>query len=103
MSGKISDKSWWRWTEAIEKQNRMAIAEIFRVQGEEAFRKMETDFLKELRPGKACGGPAEAACPCRNAMSAKCGREAGSYFDGKSSYGIPECTKPEIVLCWKAG
>lgn len=46
--------------EAIEKQNGMAIAEIFRVQGEEAFRKMETDFLKELRFREklvvSCGG-----------------------------------------------
>lgn len=46
--------------EAIEKQNGMSVAEIFQKQGEEAFRKMETEFLKELRFQKnlvvSCGG-----------------------------------------------
>jgi shikimate kinase len=46
--------------ETIEKQNGMTISEIFREQGEETFRKMETDFLKKLRFQKklvvSCGG-----------------------------------------------
>ena len=77
--------------EAIEKQNGMAIAEIFRVQGEEAFRKMETDFLKELRFREklvvSCGG----GVPMRecNVREMRAGGRIGT-FDGKSSYGIPE-------------
>lgn len=46
--------------EEIEKRQGMPISEIFRVYGEEAFRKMETDLLEELKQKSqtviSCGG-----------------------------------------------
>lgn len=47
---------------------------------EAIYAKWKQIFSKSCASGKSLWYPAEAACPCGNAMSAKCGREAGSYF-----------------------